>query len=416
MGLLLLFSLFLIGRLIKKSMNFETISISIIFYLFSIFFIDQLFLLSSFQLSFHHAYLVTNSFWIIFFLYEKNIKNLVFISISFLSSGIIFRAIERSLSKNLNITGDVDAVFYQQVKQIYENSYYFSINNYVMEGYPQFLSYFQALFLKFVNFNQSYEFYSFTSHIVFYLTLLYFFELKIDVFNKVILVVTYFFLIFNSEWLQFLISSSLMSEGLVNLFAVVCLTELLTTVETKRNDYRIYFVFGMLYLSKQFLSSIVLIVVIVLFAKQRKKIILFIGLLGFILKELLYLFTFQGVSKDHHIRQIDVKDTLIDLVTFRDLELQNIVLILENVFLDKPFTLLLILVYLLFAISKIIFNDKNFISDYIFYTLSLNAMFVFVLYISAWRFMELDSPVRYLLNFLSLMFVYIFLTIEKVKT
>jgi hypothetical protein len=416
MGLLLLLSLFLIGRLIKKSMNFETISISIIFYLFSIFFIDQLFLLSSFHLSFHHAYLVTNSFWIIFFLYAKNIKSMVFVSISFLSSGIIFRAIERSLTKNLNITGDVDAVFYQQVKQIYENSYYFSINNYVMEGYPQFLSYFQALFLKFVNFNQSYEFYSFTSHIVFYLTLLYFFELKIDVFNKVILVVTYFFLIFNSEWLQFLISSSLMSEGLVNLFAVVCLTELLTTVETKRNDYRIYFVFGMLYLSKQFLSSIVIIVVIVLFVKHRKKIILFIGLLGFILKELLYLFTFQGVSKDHHIRQIDVKDTLIDLVTFRDLELQNIVLILKNVFLDKPFTLLLILVYLLFAISKIIFNDKNIISDYIFYTLSLNAMFVFVLYISAWRFMELDSPVRYLLNFLSLMFVYIFLTIEKVKT
>ena len=81
------------------------------------------------------------------------------------------------LSKNLNILGDVEAVFFEQSKNIYENSFYFSVNNFVMEGYPQFISYFQSLFLKFSSIQGTYDFYSFTSHIVFYLSILFFLEI-----------------------------------------------------------------------------------------------------------------------------------------------------------------------------------------------------------------------------------------------
>lgn len=206
-----------------------------------------------------------------------------------------------------------------------------------------------------------------------------------------------------------------MSEGLVNLFAAVCLTELLKSLDTNKEDYRIYILFGLLYLSKQFLSSIVLIVLIFLLLKQKNKFIVLYGFAGFILKEILYFFTFTDVSKDHHIRQIDVIDTIFDLLTFRDIEIQNIVLILKNVFLDKPFTILLVLFYCLFFYSKIFLKQGNFVLDSIFYIVNLNSLFVFILYISAWRFMELESPVRYFLNFLILIFIYIFNVIEKTR-
>lgn len=413
MGLLLLSCLLFVGDLIRESLNFSTISISIIYYLFSIFVLDVVMLLIGFRLTFEQNFLSLNICWIVYFLYKKYFKKLSITLFAIFSSSFLFNYFEKNLTKNSNITGDVDAVFYLQAKQIFENSYYFSVNNFVMEGYPQFLSYFQALFLKFIKFNGPYEFYSFTSHIVFYLTLIYFFELKIQLSNKVILVSTFSLMILNSDWLQFLMSTSLMSEGLVNLFAVVCLTELLKTFETKNEDYRIYILFGILYLSKQFLSSIVLIVLVILFLKQKNKTVVLFGFLGLFLKEILYIFPFADVSKDHHIRQIDVVDTIFDLLQFRDIEIQNIIFIIKNVFLDKPFTILLILFYFLFFYSKIFLNHKNFISDYIFYIVNLNSLLVFILYISVWRFMELESPVRYLLNFLTLIFVYIFTVIER---
>ena len=86
----------------------------------------------------------------------------------------MFSKIKTNLTTNQNITGDVEAVFYGQSQNIFENSYYFSVNNYVMEGYPQFTSYLQALFLQFAQQNGDYNFYAFTSHIVFYLTILFF--------------------------------------------------------------------------------------------------------------------------------------------------------------------------------------------------------------------------------------------------
>lgn len=405
--------LLLIGNLIKDSMNFSTISISIICYLFSFFIIDSLLLLFGFRLTFEHNFLLINILWILYFLYKKYLKKLFFVLLGTFGASFLFNFFEKNLTKNANIVGDVDAVFYLQAKQIYDYSYYFSINNFVMEGYPQFLSYFQALLLKFVNFNYSYEFYSFTSHIVFYLTLIYFFELKIQPSHKILLISTFSFMILNSEWLQFLMSTSLMSEGLVNLFAAVCLTELFKITKIEKVDYRIYIVFGMLYLSKQFLSTIVLLVLLGLLFEQKNKFVVLFGFFGFVLKEFLYVFTFVGISKDHHIRQIDLLDTIVDLLTFRDIEIKNIELIIKNIFLDKPFTILLILFYFLFLFSKVIFKHRNYISDYIFYTLNLNTLLVFALYISVWRFMELESPVRYFLNFFALIFVYIFTVIEK---
>ena len=55
--------------------------------------------------------------------------------ISFVFLRAFVNLFKSRLTVNNNLIGDVNAVFYDQAKNIYENSYYYSINNFVFEGY-----------------------------------------------------------------------------------------------------------------------------------------------------------------------------------------------------------------------------------------------------------------------------------------
>ena len=78
--------------------------------------------------------------------------------ISFVFLRAFVNLFKSRLTVNNNLIGDVNAVFYDQAKNIYENSYYYSINNFVFEGYPQFISYIQSLFLGISSDTLSYNF------------------------------------------------------------------------------------------------------------------------------------------------------------------------------------------------------------------------------------------------------------------
>ena len=121
-------------------------------------------------------------------------------------------------------------------------------------------------------------------------------------------------------------------------------------------------------------------------------------------------------QKDHHIRQIDFIDTALDLVLFRDLKLINIISILKNLFIDKPVSLILLIFYLtIFLISYR--SLKNYqLNTLLFFIVNLNLVLIFGLYISVWQNMELDSPIRYILNYLHLILISIFINLEKYKT
>ena len=49
------------------------------------------------------------------------------------------------LTVNENIIGDVKDIHYPHVKNIYEFSYFYSMNNPTLEGYPQLSAYVQSL-------------------------------------------------------------------------------------------------------------------------------------------------------------------------------------------------------------------------------------------------------------------------------
>ena len=415
-GILLFIYLILFGQLVDKLFSFQNISISIIFYLFSFFIIDVAILFFYHNLSFSQVFVFTNIVWLFYFLIKKrDLKFVFYIALSYFSLNYFINNFKTFLTKNNNLLGDVDAVFFDQALNIYENSYYFSITNYIMEGYPQFISYFQSLFLRISTNTNVYDYYSFTSHIIFYLSILFFFELKIGFKNKVLISVLFSFLILNSLWLQFLFTSSLMSEGLVSLFTAVLIFYVFDNIERNNFvDYLSIFLLGFLYFSKQFNSSIVLFSIIVLIFYKEKKLLTAIGFSGFLLKELLFVFVFPEISKEHHIRQIDLQDTFIDLLILRDLKFENILLILKNLWIDKPITILLLIFYMTFLLNSLILKKVNTSDMLLFLLVNLNLILIFSLYISAWQNMELESPIRYILNFFHLTLVCIFLNLKKI--
>lgn len=405
------------GNSVKHSLKLESVSLGITYYLFTFFIFDSIVLFFYQKLSFLQILFIVNLLWISFFIIKiRSLKNFLFITIPFISLRIFFNEFNSQFTINKNIRGDVEAIFFQQAKNIYEGSYFNSINNYVFEGYPQFLSYIQSIFLGLSSNMETYNFFSFTSHIVFYLTLLFFMELNISNFHKFISITLFSLLLLNSEFLQFLFTASLMSEGLVSLFtAILTISVINNTNNSKELDYKIFLLFGIMYFSKQFNSSLVLITILFLFfMKRRSKIVLF-GFSGIVLKELLYLFVFTEVSKDHHIKQIDVRDTIFDLLLFRDLQIQNIFSILQNLWKDKPIVILFFIFYFSYIYSRIFVKKFELQTDLIFILINLNIVFVFLIYISVWQNMELESPIRYFMNYLHLLVISIFLVIEKTK-
>ncbi len=416
-GLLLFIYLYAVGNSLKNLLRFDNVSLGITFYLFSFFIFDCIILFFYQKLSFLEILLIVNFLWLsVFILKLKSLKNVLSILIPFISLRLFIEEFNSKLTINNNIRGDVEAVFFDQAKNIYESSYFVSINNFVFEGYPQFISYIQAIFLGISSNISTYNFFSFTSHIVFYLSLLFFIELNLSNFHKIISVGLFSILLFNSSFLQFLFSTSLMSEGLVSLFtAILIITAINNTNNPKDLDYKIFLLLGVMYFSKQFNSTLIVILTLFLFLfKGRNKLILF-GLSGVALKELLFLFVFSDVSKDHHIRQMDIQDTVLDLLLFRDLKIQNIFSILQNLWIDKPLVILFFIFYFSFIYSKIFIKKFELQTDLIFTLINLNVVFVFLIYISVWQNMELESPIRYFLNNLHLLIISTLLSIESAK-
>ena len=416
-GILLFSFLYLVGNFIKKIFKYDSVSVGIITYLFSFFIIDLLILFFYQQLTFIQIIMIVNSLWLSFFIFKsRDIKNLLQIIFTIFSLRMFFEFFESRLTKNNNIIGDVEAVFFYQAKNIYEGSYFNSINNYIFDGYPQFLSYIQSIFLGLSANISQYNFYSFTSHIVFYLSILFFIELNISKFHKLILVTLFSLLILNSSFLSFLFTTSLMSEGLVSLFTAILVVNVLNNLSSDRTlDYKLFLIIGMLYFSKQFNSSLILLLIILVYFISGRKEEVLCGFFGIVLKELLHLFVFTKVKKDHHIGQIDLADTTLDLLFLRDLKVENILLILKNLWIDKPVVILFFVFYFSYIYSKIFVKKFELKADLIFLLINLNIIFVFMIYISVWQNMELESPIRYFLNNFHLLLVSIFLKLENKK-
>lgn len=401
-SLLFLF-LYVVGNEIKKSLKLNSISFGIVLFIVSFFIVDLHLLLFSQGLKFNSNFLLVCLLWLIYLNYKnKSLFSNIYIFISYTSLYTFNKVFNEKITTNTNVIGDVEAIFFQQSQNILQNSYYFSVINYAEKGYPQFSSYIQSLFFK-LSFNLDIFVYKVsTTQITYLLLLLLIFELKINNTNKCFLVYIYSLLLANSQFFQFLFTSSLMSEGIIGYLLVVVCYEVSICINKNRNVDLAFISIGILYLTKQFIStfSILFIIVVLLKKKYRKY-----ALLGFyvpILKEVNYIINFRSITSQHHISQIDITQTFIDLMTLNNLILDNITLILQKILLDKPYSIFLFIFLITIFYYLFKFKQNNIQINTFLFFIFLNYMFVFLLYISAWKKMELESPIRFFLQFLNL--------------
>ena len=416
-SLLLFLFLILIGELIKNSLQLVNKSISIVLYLLSFFIADNIFTIISFGTNHFIVFLIVNSFWLIFLLSKKTkILDLTFLILSIALLNLYNHVFFNNLSKNKNVIGDVKDVHLQNVQNLYEKGYLYSMNNSALEGYPQLVAYFQATLNRLSITIETFSNLSSAVNVLFFLTLLLVYETKISNFGKFTMGMTFTVLIYNSEWLKLIFVDSLMTEGTLSyLLAAILMSVVQTKNKGSKNLQLVFLLLGTLYLAKQFISLLSLIAVIYfLFLKETRKFAVF-GFFGLILKELSFVTVFKNLTKNYHLKQIDLIDTFFDLILFRDLKISNIQTILRNLFLDKPSFLIFVIFFIL--LGKLILNKKAFNQDLVLYSsiVLINFLLVFLLYVSVWRNMELESPIRYFLNLLHLTIVYEFLMIDEIK-
>ena len=204
-----------------------------------------------------------------------------------------------------------------------------------------------------------------------------------------------------------------MTEGLLSyLMATIIIFISNNLVDSNKNLRLGFTLLGFLVLTKQFISLLsIFLLIYFLFNKKTNKFIIY-GMIGPLIKQISSFSHFKNIDKNYHLKQIDLTDTILDLLLFRDLAFENLEIIFNNLYYDKP-TFYIFAVFLL----SLVLNFKKLGSKPTIYSgiIFLNLIFVLTLYISVWKNMELESPIRYLLNLLHLTLITEFILLEKYK-
>lgn len=417
-SLFLFFFLFLIGYSIKEISGKKfTITAGIITYFISFFIFESIFLFFFDGINLHDTFLFANLLWVLFFIIKLDNKYILFANVlTFILLRTYNSIFISDFIKNKNIEGDVKDVFLINSTKIYDESFFSSITNPIMSGYPQFMSYIDAFLYKLAFSGQSYVFMMSTTFVFLWLFYLLFFECGLSTRNNLAIVIFFTGLILNSQWLEFLFVSSLMSERIASYIFLGLLVNLKRT--HKENSLMAILpviLFSFVYLTKQFFSLLLLFIFIYYLVNKNLRNYSIFLLFAYIFRQLQHTTYFKNIPKDHHISQIDLYDTILDLILFRDLLFSNINEIIKNLFIDKPVVYLIIIFFIINFFDY--FKFKNFanFNSALFILALLNFIFVFMLYISVWQTMELESPIRYFYSFIPVYILSIFLNLEKIQ-
>ena len=405
-SILIFLFLYSVGFCFKLVFKKMTITFGIITYLFSFFILETLILFFYSEINLHTTFIIMNLIWLLFYLKTKSVNKIIVLPVllyflmTYLNNSFI-----DFMTVNTNIEGDVKDVFFPNTLNIYEISYSWSILNPTMTGYPQFMSYIDAVIYKIAFGLENYSYIKSTSLVFFWLNLLLFKEAANSKKLKFFIGAVFSLLIINSGWLQFLFVASLMSERMAGYFLAGILFTLFKIKDLPSHEASIiFFILSFIYITKQFFSIMIpVLFIIFLFTKSYRRESLFL-LSSPLLNEFSYRTYFAQVPRDHHIRQIDILDTIQDIFLLRDLKLGNINTILKNLLIDTPIIYFLVLVISIYFVN-LNKGKSSFETNLYFFLSVLNLQLILLLYISAWRNMELDSPTRYIYSFFAIYFL-----------
>lgn len=400
------FLYFFIARNINEVLHLNSMSLSISYFFISFFLFEML--LSLMQITTHRdlSFVLITLLWVAFFIYKEKYIDIFFFSIVYAILRIYNNLFLVNLLYNNNfkeLNTDVTVQWLPIAESIYQDGYFFVFTNNIIENQSLLPSYIQTLIFK-INFNLSmFEFIQPNSYLVVFLTILIFIDLEISKKNKTLTIGIFLLLIINNEWLFYLISNSLMLEGIVGYLFTAFMINYKKFILNHNKYQGLYFLFlGCLVLTKQFISLLSLIIIILSLLVVRKNSKVLLSFIPLLIDYLTKLILSLNTSIVTYADGLNYTDIIKDILFFNNLELNNIILILGQLFIDKPLTLLLLIYFLSNFIY--IYKTKKIISlNLIYFYIGIsNFLFIFILYITYWKNIEIQSSYRYVVNLFSL--------------
>tara|TARA_B100001287_G_C22686384_1_gene533924 strand:- start:9459 stop:10862 length:1404 start_codon:yes stop_codon:yes gene_type:complete len=400
-----------IGKTINSLSKFNSYSMSVSVFLISFFLVDALVPFISKNFGFNLTVIVVSFAWFLYFVTNRKyletlqivliyIANLTF-NKKYFSELLVSRPYQE-------LNTDVTVQWFPIAANIYESGYFEVYTNNPVTNQGLLPSYIQALVHKFFFNTDEFIFIQINSLIFIFFYILIFFDLDVEFRNKIYISLLFLIFVLNNDWVFYLIGNSLMLEGIAGFLFCSFVINYKNNIYRKKFSYislLSYLCFGMLIFTKQFLSVITLFLILCKFIniKERRH-----ALLSTIPLLLIYfyskIFDIQS-SFITYADGLDYSETLISILTLENLKLENILLILKQIYIDKPYTL--ILLFLISTSFLVLINKKEFsIQNQLFFYLSMiNFLFIIVLYISYWKNVEIQSSYRYTINMLGLYFV-----------
>jgi len=411
--------LFLVARLINKSLNLNSFSLSVSYFLTSFFLFDIIFLPVTKFTSFSNIFIFVQILWFVLFLVKKIPFKDISLTIASYSVLIFFNnRYFQTLSDLASYqfkSPDVEVQWLPLAEKVFNNNLFYALENNIIAGYGMMLSYTQAVIHKINYLNSEFSFTTSDANLVLLMSIFLFLDLKISNFNKLLLSSSFLIIVLDDGWLMFLLGNSLMLEGLVSfLFASFLLNVNKFCFGEKMNFDKTIFIlfFSTLTLSKQFIETItlVLIIIIILFSNKKLRSLMGLGLIAIVN---IYNRIFFESSKSVEYVDRDLNEIIFDIVLLRGAEWSNLLLIYENLIQYKFVLAALLLLCFFFFINSINRESIHRTRKIIFYSIVLNFLLVIVLYIFIWQNIETESSFRYIMNTAHLIFISLFIEVES---
>ena len=409
---------FYVSNTINNALKVGGRAISLVIFFTSYFTIDSIFLFISKNLTFGSLIIYISAIWIILLIYRsKSIINILKIFFSYLIWRIFNNNFSDDISNNSSyreLNTDVPVQWFDIARMIYENNYYFALENNLIEGQGLLPSYVQAFLLE-IGFNfEKFQFIQVTSFLFLSFSILLIGDLNINYKEKIIFSLVFISLILNNNWLEYLLVNSLMIEGIVSFFISVYLINFSRMLKNvNATSFLFFLTFGALVLTKNFISLISLLIIIssVLLIKKNIYIISSTAVyLFYLIYQKIYFSELQNFA---YTSEIDFRDLLFDFIYLRDLDFSNIVNIINQFLIDKP-TSYIVLVFLIANIFGLFIQKSNSTEDnIILFFIIINYILVNLLYISYWRNVEYESSYRYIISSFHLIYISLIIQLSK---
>ncbi len=394
--------LFYLGFEINKAFSINSISLSIAYYLMGAFALNFiLVLIFEDYFSFKNFLIIYNAF-VLFVMIKKtqNLKTPFFLALALLSVRLLTNNYGSSFEEYQILNTDVTEFWLPMTKVIFDNDLYYAINNNIIPGYSLMINYIFSELSYLLHGEIIFLNSRVIPNIFFYLNLLLFFELKIKPIYKFNLIIIYFSILINSDWLSYLFINSYMGEVITNYLFSVFLLNTLQNEKVKRRKL-FFFLVGFLYFLKPFSSILFLIIPLYYILKNKKNSYVVLSLFGYFINYFYGLLNSDSSSTEQTINPylsifIENSEKLFNFY-FTNVKL----IFLNEIFIDKVLTLFLI-IYLLIKMYSFKLSEK---SNLITLTLLINLFLVLYLYSTIWKNIELGSAYRYIFSFINVFFI-----------